>query len=57
MPKRSNTAILGNEFYKNVFATSRIEREEQAKNEILNGNIPSFERKMIKIETSITTDN
>ncbi len=57
LPERSNTALSGNEFYKKVFASSRIEREEQAKNEILNGNIPSFERKMIKIETSITTDN
>lgn len=56
-PKRSNTAITGDEFYKSVFAVSRVERESIAKNEILNGNLPSFLRKMVKIETSITADD
>jgi len=55
LPKRSDTAITGNEFYKSVFAVSRVEREASAKNEILNGNIPSFLRKMVKLKTSITS--
>lgn len=57
LPNRNSTAITGNEFYKSVFAVSRVERETLAKNEILNGNFPSFLRKMVKIETSITADD
>ena len=57
LPERKSAAITGNEFYKRVFAVSRIERENLAKDEILNGNIPSFLRKMVKIKTSITTDD
>jgi len=57
LPSRNSTAITGNEFYKSVFSESRIERETRAKNEILNGNVPRFLRKMIKIKTSITTDD
>lgn len=56
LPERKSTAIKGNEFYKSVFAVSQVERELSAKHEILNGNIPSFLRKMVKIETHITTD-
>lgn len=56
LPERKNIAINGNEFYKSVFAISRVEREKLAKEEILSGNIPSFMRKMVKIKTSITTD-
>lgn len=57
LPERTEKAISGNEFYKSVFAVSRIERESLAKDEILHGNIPSFLRKMVKIKTSITTDD
>lgn len=57
LPQRSDNAITGNEFYKSVFALSRIERETLAKHEILDGNIPSFLRKMVKIKTTITTDD
>ena len=55
LPRRSKVAITGDEFYKSVFAASRVERETSAKKEILQGNIPSFLRKMVKIKTSITT--
>lgn len=55
LPDRNSAAITGNEFYKSVFSESRIERETRAKNEILNGNVPHFFRKMVKIKTSITT--
>lgn len=57
LPERNNNAISGNEFYKSVFASTRVERETLAKNEILNGNVPSFLKKMVKIETQITTDD
>ena len=53
LPERANSAITGNEFYKSVFAVSRVQREILAKNEILNGNVPVFLRKMVKIKTSI----
>ncbi|MEO8824062.1 MAG: hypothetical protein ABI366_10865 [Ginsengibacter sp.] len=54
LPERSKVAISGDEFYKSVFAASRVEREASAKKEILQGNIPSFLRKMVKINTFIT---
>ena len=57
LPERNKTAISGNEFYKSVFATTRVDRETLAKNEILNGNVPDFLKKMVKIETHITTDD
>jgi len=57
LAERKNNAITGNEFYQKVFAVDRIQREELAKNEILDGNIPSFLKKFVKIKTSITTDN
>lgn len=57
LPQRNDNAITGNEFYRSVFAVSRIERETAAKNEIMHGNIPSFLRKMVKIKTSITNDD
>jgi len=57
LPERKEKAITGNEFYKSVFAVSRIERESLAKDEILQGNIPSFLRKMVKIKTTITTSD
>ena len=53
LPERSNTDITGNEFYKSVFAASRVQRENLAKDEILNGNVPAFLKKMVKIKTSI----
>ncbi len=52
-PARNSQAISGNEFYHEVFAADRIKREELAKNEILNGNVPSFLRQFVKIKTSI----
>lgn len=55
LPERNNNAISGNEFYKSVLASTRVERETLATSEILNGNIPAFLRKMVKINTSITT--
>lgn len=57
LPRRSNTAIMGNEFYKSVFAVSRVQRETLAKDEILNGNVPAFLRKMVKIKTSTIADD
>jgi hypothetical protein len=57
LPERKSTAITGNEFYKSVFALSSVEREGAAKKEILDGNFPIFLRKMVKIKTSITTEN
>jgi hypothetical protein len=57
LPERKTSAVTGNEFYKSVFSVSRIERESSAKNEIFNGNVPDFLRKMVKIKTSITTSD
>ena len=57
LPGRKSTAIAGNQFYKSVFAVSRVEREAEAKKEILEGNVPPFLRRMVKIKTSITTQN
>lgn len=57
LPERKSSAITGNQFYKSVFAVSRVERENLAKDEILNGNVPPFLRKMVKIKTSITSDD
>lgn len=56
LPERKSSAITGNEFYKSVFAVSRVERENLAKDEILSGNVPAFLRKMVKIKTSVTSD-
>ncbi|MGN6533475.1 MAG: hypothetical protein ACTHK0_17165, partial [Ginsengibacter sp.] len=57
MPKRNNSAITGDEFYKSVFTESRVERESLAKHEILDGNVPQFLRKMVKIKTAIITED
>lgn len=57
LPERKTTALSGNQFYKGVFAVTEEEREKSAENEILGGNIPQFLRKMVKIKTSITTDD
>lgn len=57
LPGRKATSLSGNQFYKSVFAATENERESSARNEILDGNIPQFLRKMIKIKTSITTDD
>ena len=57
LPERKSNAIAGNEFYKSVFAISRVERENLAKDEILSGNVPAFLRKMVKIKTSVTSDD
>jgi hypothetical protein len=55
LPARIDTAETGSEFYKNVFAIDRMQREELAKKEILEGNIPLFLRSFIGIRTSIIT--
>ena len=55
LPKRDVAAPAGNEFYHSVFTTSREERESSAKDQVLNGNVPHFLRKMVRINTSITT--
>lgn len=51
---RSDTAETGTEFYKSISAVDRAQREKLAQNEILNGNVPLFLRKFVKIKTSIT---
>lgn len=55
LPARIDTAETGSAFYKNVFAIDRMQREELAKKEILEGNIPLFLRSFIGIRTSIIT--
>lgn len=55
LPTRIDTAETGSAFYKNVFAIDRMQREELAKKEILEGNIPLFLRSFIGIRTSIIT--
>ena len=55
LPKRNNASLTGNEFYKNVLTHSLQERENLAKAEILNGNVPDFLRKMVRVNTSIIT--
>lgn len=57
LPERKNNAITGNEFYHQIFSVDRIQREELAKKEILEGNIPSFLKRFVKIKTSITSEN
>jgi hypothetical protein len=57
LPGRKTTSLSGNQFYKSVFVVTENERESSARNEILDGNIPQFLRKMIKIKASITTDD
>ena len=56
LPERQNAAIGGNEFYHEVFSADRIQREELAKNEILQGNVPTFLKKFVKIKTFIISD-
>jgi hypothetical protein len=55
LPPRADDAETGTEFYKNVFAVTRIQREDTALKEILEGNVPSFLKKFVKIKTSIIT--
>ena len=57
LPDRQKNAITGTEFYKKIFSMSWKEREEIAKKEILNGNIPGFLKKWVRINTSIVTDD
>ena len=57
LPKRPIVAPTGNEFYKRVLTVPPAERESFAKEQILGGNVPHFLRKMIRINTSITTSN
>lgn len=56
LPERKDNTVTGDDFYKSVFAASRVEREAGAEKEILQGNVPSFLRKMVRINTSITSD-
>jgi hypothetical protein len=55
LPKRNNASLTGNEFYKDVLTASRQERESWSKAEILQGNVPDFLRKMVRVNASITT--
>lgn len=55
LPTRIEPSSSGNEFYKNVLTFSWQERENLAKEEFLKGNVPDFLRKMVRINTSITT--
>jgi hypothetical protein len=55
LPPRVATAETGTAFYERVFAVDRIQREELAKKDILEGNIPPFLRSFVEITTSITT--
>ena len=57
LPQRENDAMTGNEFYHQVFAVDRIQREELAQNEILKGNVPGFLKKFVKIKTSIKRED
>ncbi|MEO8414121.1 MAG: hypothetical protein ABI472_10705 [Ginsengibacter sp.] len=52
---RDDTAEKGSEFYKEVVAMKRTQREELAKKLILEGDIPSFLRRFVKIKTFIIT--
>lgn len=54
-PKRTSDAISGSEFYKKILSLKWNEREELAKKEILNGNIPAYLKKFTRVNTSITT--
>ncbi|HEX8332263.1 MAG TPA: hypothetical protein VF622_06550 [Segetibacter sp.] len=49
----SSNSISGSQFYKSVASISRDDREALAVKEILSGNIPSFIKRMVKINTSI----
>jgi hypothetical protein len=50
----SSNSISGSQFYKSVAGIPRDDREALAVKEILSGNIPSFLKRMIKVNTSIT---
>jgi len=49
-----NSAVTGNEFYHQAFAMKWNERDSFAVKEILAGNIPSFLRKFVPVDVSIT---
>ncbi|MEO6681594.1 MAG: hypothetical protein ABIN48_02105, partial [Ginsengibacter sp.] len=55
LDKRNHAFPSGNEFYHSVLTIAQEERENLAKAEILRGNVPDFLRKMIRVNTSITT--
>lgn len=57
IPDRKNNALTGTEFYKKVFSLTWNEREELARQEILNGNIPGFLKKWVRINTSVISDD
>jgi hypothetical protein len=53
LPPRPAIAPSGSEFYKSVFNVDRVQRELLAEREILAGNVPTFLRFFVPIETSI----
>ena len=55
--ERKNNAVTGNQFYHQVFSADRIQREELAKKEILEGNMPSFLKRFVRIKTSIISED
>ena len=54
LPKRKLTAINGADFYKQISAMNREEREPLMIKEITSGNIPEFLRKLIPVKVTIT---
>lgn len=54
LPKQPGKGLTGNEFYKQAAAYNWKQRDSLAELGILKGNIPSFLKKFVKINTSIT---
>ncbi len=54
LPKIKSTAINGADFYKQISAMSREEREPLMIKEITSGNIPKFLRKLIPVNVTLT---
>lgn len=54
IPARPATAMDGTAFYKKVIPLSREERETIVVQEVLSGNIPSFLKYFMRIETNVT---
>lgn len=53
LPARQDKSIGGSDFYHAVFSVSREEREARALQEILQGNMPAFWRKFVRVHTAI----
>ena len=57
LPLRNKNAITGSEFIQQALFVDRNEREDLITKEVLSGNFPSFMRKWVKINVTLTLAN